>query len=141
MTTRQLGEIKVDHFNVGMAVEVTFITPDGGRPTLELFDAHGHHILSLSARWGECALVLNSNKHGWGSEERPDGFDFRSGVSCTVRVEAARDHLVIIANGKIVHRYNHRVEIKHLRRVVFKSAHDQDAKAKKAKLNTLSICY
>ena len=52
-------------------------------------------------------------------EERPQGFDFSSRVPITVRVEAAHDTLVILVNGRFIHRYRHRVDMSQIKRAHF----------------------
>ena len=106
-----MGSITVDKFNIGMAIEVTYITPDNGRPTLNLRDRSNNIVLHVNPRWEERVLVLNTHIGGWGGEERPGGFDFSSGVPITVRVEAKPEHFVILVNGKVVHNYRHRLPV------------------------------
>ena len=64
-----MGSITVDKFNIGMAMEVTYITPDNGRPTLNLRDRSNNIVLHVNPRWEERVLVLNTHVGGWGGEE------------------------------------------------------------------------
>ena len=74
----------------------------------------------------------------WGREERPSGFDFSSGVPITIRVEAQKSHLVILVNGRILHRYKHRLNINTLRLINF---HWGGSSVKPTKLINLSVYY
>ncbi|XP_011408566.2 PREDICTED: uncharacterized protein LOC105315566 [Amphimedon queenslandica] len=131
--------IMTHQFSVGRAVEVRYITPNNGRPTMDLYDAHGNILLHVNPRWDTRVLVLNTyyNKR-WGHEERPRGFDFSSGVPITVRVEAHHSHFIILVNGRILHAYRHRLNINTLRNIVFWWA---GSSAKPAKLINLSAYY
>ena len=131
--------IAIKKFYIGRAVEVRYITPSTGRPTMDLYDAHGNIILHVNPRWDTRAFVLNTfhNRH-WGREERPSGFDFSSGVPITVRVEAHQSHLVILVNGRILHKYRHRLNIATLRYINF---HWGGSSVKPTKLISLSVYY
>ena len=134
------GEVRVDNFRVGMAVEVTYITPDSGRPTLDLKDDYDNIIIHVNARWDEGHFILNTRSGGgWGHEERPEGFDFSSGVPITVRIEASNDCLMILVNGRILHLYNHRVPVTNIKRAAFhwSSGHA----SKPARLISLGFFY
>ena len=115
----QSGQIGVVNYTVGNAIEVTFVTPDYGRPTLDLLDDRGNTVLHFNPRWDEHALVLNTKCGSWGQEERPQGFDFSSRVPISVRVEAAHDALVILVNGRIIHRYRHRIDMGQIKKAHF----------------------
>jgi len=132
-----MGSISVEKFDVGMAIEVQYITPDNGRPTLNLRDGSDNIVLHVNPRWDEQALVLNSKIGGWGSEERPDGFDFSSGKMITIRVEAKAEHFCIVVNGKLIHAYKHRLPVDS----VCKADWDWNGDSKEAKLMTLSVSY
>ena len=131
--------ISINRFFIGRSVEVRYITPSTGRPTMDLRDAHGNILLHVNPRWDTRAFVLNTfhNKR-WGREERPSGFDFSSGVPITVRVEAQHSHFVIIVNGRILHRYKHRLSIGSLRHITFNWG---GSSFKPAKLISLSVYY
>ena len=114
------GEIGVLQFNEGMAIEVTYITPDYGRPTLDLKDSSGNIILHVNPRWDEGSLVLNTKYAGnWGQEERPKGFDFSSGVPVTVRVEGTNKSLDVYINGRRIHQYRHRMPMSSICKAYF----------------------
>ena len=132
-----MGSILVERFEVGMAIEVKYLTPDNGRPTLNLKDRSDNTILHVNPRWEERALVLNSHINGWGREERPGGFDFSSGVPITVRVEAKPEHLAIIVNGNLVHNYRHRLPVAS----VYKADWSWNGHRKEAKLINFSVFY
>ncbi|XP_019853532.1 PREDICTED: uncharacterized protein LOC109582911 [Amphimedon queenslandica] len=137
---RVTDSISVPRFSVGRAVEVRYITPNNGRPTMDLYDVYGNILLHVNPRWDTRAFVLNTyyKKKGWGREERPRGFDFSSGVPITVRVEAQQTYLVIIVNGRILHRYRHRLKVTTLRKAVFWWG---GSTAKPAKLISLSVYF
>ena len=106
---RSTMAIGVIDFKVGMAIETVFITPSSGRVALNLQDAQDNIYLHVNPRWDTHALVLNSRLNGtWGTEERPGGFDFSSGVPTTIRVEAFADHFKILNNGKVLQEYKYR---------------------------------
>lgn len=129
----------MDNFRPGMAVEATYITPDYGRPTLDLRDDFGNIVLHVNPRWDEGALVLNTLSGSWGPEERPQGYDFSSGVPITVRVEASNDCLTVFVNGKIVHLYKHRLPVTNIKKAHF---HWTDSNATKpARLISLGVFY
>ena len=131
--------IGIRHFFIGRSVEIRYITPSTGRPTMDLYDAHGNIILHVNPRWDTRAFVLNTfHNRRWGREERPSGFDFSSGVPITVRVEAQHSYLVILVNGRILHRYKHRLNIDTLRRIDF---HWGGSSFKPTKLINLSVYY
>lgn len=132
-----MGEIVLTKFEVGMAVEVIYITPDNGRPTMDLTDDSGNIVLHVNPRWDEKAFVLNTHKKGWGREERPHGFDFSSGVPITIRVEAKSHHFVILVNGNVIHHYKHRIPVTDVCRVHW----HWSGGPKAAKLIRLSVCY
>lgn len=133
------GEVKVDNFCVGMAIEVTYITPDAGRPTLDLKDDYGNIILHVNPRWDQGVFVLNTLRGSWGPEERPQGFDFTSGVPITIRVEASHQGLTIFVNGRVVHLYNHRMPITSLKRAHFHWSDDRATKY--ARLISIGVFY
>ena len=140
-TMAKSGEIKVEDFCVGMSVQVTYVTPDSGRPTLNLKDGSGNVILHVNPRWEEHVLVLNSCKGGsWGTEERPDGYDFSCGVPITIRCEAAQDCFNIMVNGRVIHCYKHRIAVSEVKNVSFVNAKAEDA-TKQTQLISLSIYY
>ena len=132
--------ISFPKFSVGRSVEVRYITPSTGRPTLDLYDVYGNILLHVNPRWDTRAFVLNTyiKNKGWGKEERPSGFDFSSGVPITVRVEARKTDLVIIVNGRILHYYKNRLKITDLRKAVFWWG---GSTTKPAKLINLSVYY
>ena len=132
-----MSEIGIKKFEVGMAVEVMYITPDNGRPTMNLKDGSGNIILHVNPRWDERAFVLNTLSGGWGPEERPRGFDFSSGVPITIRVEAKPEHFAIIVNGNVIHHYRHRIPINNVRSIDW----SWNGFPKEAKLIRLSVCY
>ena len=115
-----VGGIYVINFHSGMAVEVRYVTPNNGRPTMDLYDKHGNIMLHVNPRWDTRAFVLNTmiNKK-WGREERPTGFDFSAGVPITVRVEARQHHFAIVINGRIIHYYRHRLPVSTLKLIRF----------------------
>lgn len=114
------GQIDLANFGVGNAIEVTYITPDNGRPTLNLKDAAGNIVLHVNPRWDEHTFVLNTHMKGhWGPEERPPGFDFSTGVPITLRVEATNEFLLIYMNGHILHRYKHRMPVNSIKTAHF----------------------
>ena len=133
-----MGEIVLTKFEVGMAIEVRFMTPDNGRPTLDMKDNSGNIVLSVSPRWDQRVFVLNTYKqNSWGPEERPSGFDFSSGVPVTIRVEAKSDHFVILVNGNIIHDYKYRLPVTGIRNINWQWTGEQIA----AKLINLSAFY
>ena len=135
------GEISVEDFCIGMSVQITYVTPDSGRPTMNLEDRHGNVILHVNPRWEQRVLVLNTKgKGGWGHEERPSGFDFSCGVPITIRCEAAGDHFNILVNGSVIHCYKHRVPVDEVKKVTFNHANAENA-TKHAQLISLSIFY
>ena len=134
-----MSEIGINRFEVGMAVEVMYITPDNGQPTMNLKDSSGNIILHVNPRWDERALVLNTFSGGWGPEERPRGFDFSSGVPITIRVEAKPDHFAIIVNGHVIHHYRHRIPVNNICKVDWNWSSKGGSKG--AKLIKLSVCY
>ena len=113
------GQIGLANFGAGHAIEVTYITPDNGRPTLNLQDDAGNIVLHVNPRWDQHSFVLNTKKGNWGPEERPGGFDFSTGVPLTLRVEATDDALVIYINGQIIHRYKHRMPVNSIKKAHF----------------------
>ena len=132
------GEIRVPYFQVGMAIEVRYITPDNGRPTMDIIDKNNNILLHVNPRWDHRTFVLNTfHKKRWGPEERPSGFDFSSGVPITVRVEAKSTHFVILVNGRIIHHYKHRLPVNHIRRISF----HWGGKVKVAKLFCLAVYF
>lgn len=132
-----MSEIVLTKFEVGMAIEVTYITPDNGRPTMNLKDDSGNIVLHVNPRWDEKVFVLNTHKKGWGHEERPRGFDFSSGVPITIRVEAKSDHFVILVNGNVIHYYKYRIPVNDICNVDW----HWKGGPKAAKLIKLSVCY
>ena len=131
--------ISVKKFSIGRSVEVRYITPSTGRPTMDLYDARGNIILHVNPRWDTRAFVLNTfYKRRWGREERPKGFNFSSGVPITIRVEAQKSHLVVLVNGRILHKYKHRLNIATLRLINF---YWGGKKGKPTKLINLGLYY
>ena len=135
-----MGEISLTKFEVGMAIEMMYITPDNGRPTLDLKDKCGNIVLHVNPRWDQKVFVLNTNNGGWGSEERPHGFDFSSGVPITVRLEAKSDHFVILVNGNVIHYYKHRMPVTSVCSAQWHWSY-QTSGDKEAKLISLSVYY
>lgn len=112
--------VYVSSFGAGMAIEVRYITPNNGRPTLDLRDRYNNIVLHVNPRWDKKVFVLNTLHRGrWGPEERPGGFDFSSGVPITIRIEAANSGYVILVNGNVVHRYKHRLSVSSIRKIHF----------------------
>lgn len=112
--------VHVPSFEAGMAIEVRYVTPNNGRPTMDLRDGSNNIVLHVNPRWDQNAFVLNTLQNGqWGTEERPGGFDFSSGVPITIRIEAANSGYVILVNGNVVHHYNHRLSVSSIRKIHF----------------------
>ena len=134
-----MGEIGVTKFEVGMAVEVRYITPDNGRPTLNLKDDDSGNIaLHVNPRWEQKVLVLNTRKqNSWGPEEKPPGFDFSSGVPITVRVEAKSDHFAILVNGQFIYNYKYRLPLSEIHHISW----NWNGGPKEATLIDLSVFY
>ena len=133
-----MGEISVTKFDVGMAIEATYITPDNGRPTMDIKNGNSGIVLHVNPRWDKRAFVLNTYKDGsWGPEERPPGFDYSTGVPITIRVEAKSDHFVIYVNGNIIHDYKYRLPVTDIRNVVW----HWTGVPKEAKLIKLGVSY
>lgn len=122
-----MAKLKIHDFKPGMAIEVTFITPSGGRPALNLIDKPGNILLHVNPRWEQSALVLNTFCGGaWGSEERPEGFDFSIGRLMTLRVEAREDCFNIVCNGKVLHKYNYRLPVETVKKITWSDSTDCD---------------
>ena len=114
------GEIGVFQFREGMAIEVTYLTPDYGRPTLDLKDSIDNIVLHVNPRWDEGSFVLNTRCDGsWGQEERPKGFDFSSGVPITLRVEGSSTFLNVYINNRMIHQYRHRMPMSSICKAYF----------------------
>ena len=94
-----------------MAIEVRFITPNGGRPTFDLRDAAGNVMLHVNPRWDQHAFVLNSYIAGhWRKEERPGDFDLSVGVPMSIHAcGSSQQFLQDNLNGKELHHYKHRL--------------------------------
>ena len=130
--------IKVPDFQVGMAIEAHYISPDTGRPTLDLLDKAGNIIFHITPRMEEHVLILNTKiGDSWGKEERPRGFDFSTGVPITIRVEAHASHYKVLCNGELLHSFHHRMPLTNIKKVMWKGA----GSAKKAKLISLSVFF
>lgn len=133
------GEIMIPDFRPGMGIEVTYITPDYGRPSLDLKDDYGNIVLHVNPRWDQGALVLNTLSGSWGPEERPNGFDFSSGVPISVRIEASTECFTVFVNGRIIHLYKHRMPVSSVKKAHF---YWSDSHATKpARLISLSVFY
>lgn len=132
-------KVKVFDFRPGMAIEAKFLTPSEGTVVLDLFTGDDARALHLSCRWGERALVLNSHMGGsWGREERPGGFEFSSGVVATLRVEAEHGHFNVLQNGKLLHKFNHRLPVHKVKKI---SWTDSTSCAKQSKLLSITVSY
>ena len=106
------SEIGVVNFGVGNAIEVDYITPNYGRPTFDLRNITGNIVLHVNPRWDTRVFVLNSYINGqWGTDERPTGFDFTSGVPLKIRVEAKSNYFNIVVNGQVLHQYKYRLPV------------------------------
>lgn len=103
-------EIGISKFELGMAVEVMFLTPDKGQPALDLMDERNNVLLHVNPSWDQNTFILNTCNNGqWGEKECPRGFDFSSGVPVTIIAEARNDCFAILVNGRLVHYYKHRL--------------------------------
>jgi len=131
------AEIGVKDFKPGMAVKAVFITPSNGRPTMNLMDDDGNIVLHFNLRWDDKALVLNTKKGGWGSEERPDGVRFRDGKKMKICAKAKDDCFKIEVDGDEIHEYKHRMPCDCITKVTFQ----WDGSDEETKLKKLMICY
>lgn len=138
--------ITLEEFDVGFAVEGTFIAPDAGRVSLNLMeDETGETIvLHVDVRYNwyssRQVLVLNTHMDGsWGPEQRPPGFDFTSGIPMKVRVEAGPEHFRIFCNCEEVAYYKYRLTPDKVKviEMVFQDHHSTQA----AELKSLAIFY
>ena len=113
-----LQQIGVVNFDAGNGIEVKYITPNHGRPTFDLRDDMGNIVLHVNPRWDTHEFILNSFINGqWGSEEKPAGFDFTSGVPIKIRVDAKSEYFNILVNGQVLHQYNYRLSVTSVTRV------------------------
>ena len=110
--------IILDDFGVGSAVGAYYVAPNKGRVSLNLIDeAEENIVLHVDARyrWSSAvdSLVLNTYEAGvgWGSEEKPDGFDFTPGILVTVHVVAEADSFTIFCNGLLIGHYEYRLPV------------------------------
>lgn len=136
--------ITLDEFDVGLAVEGTFIAPDAGRVSMNLMDELGKTIiLHVDARYdwysSHEVLVLNTFKGSWGAEQRPPRFDFTPGIPVKVRVEAGPEHFRIFCNCEEIAYYKYRLPVTLVKviELVFQDHHSTQY----AELKSLAIIY
>ena len=137
--------ITLEEFDVGFAVEATFMAPDAGRVSLNLMDETGQNIIiHVDARYNWYSsrevLVLNTLMSGsWGPEQRPPGFDFTPGIPVKVRVEAGPEHFRIFCNCEEVAYYKYRLPADKVKvmELVFQDHHSTQA----AELKSLAIFF
>ena len=117
--------IKVKNFRPGMSIQATYESPSDGRVKFNLCDKQDNIVLHVNPRTNESALVLNTRSEGsWGKEERPGGFDFSAGAMVTVRVECQEEHFNILCNGKVIHKYIHRLPVETVKKITWETSAD-----------------
>ena len=114
-----LSQTEVYEFKIGMAVEVDYVNPTAGWTVIRLLDAEENYVLSFAARINEQAVVLNTCIGGnWGTEVRPQGYDFTPGVQQHVSLQAEQDHFIILVNNTDLQHFNYRLPPTSIKRVV-----------------------
>ena len=138
--------IVLDDFGVGSAVKMTYLAPNKGRVSLNLMDeVENSIVLHVDARydWSYSVekLVLNSYSAnvGWGSELKPQGFDFTPGILVTVRVETEADRFIIYCNDREIGQFEYRLPVTSVKKlqVIFE---DNNAE-QKAEFRSLAFYF
>ena len=118
-----LSQTEINEFKIGMAVEVDYVNPNAGWTVIWLQDAEENVVLTFSARINERELVLNTRTGGnWGTEVRPQGYDFTPGVEQHVSLQAEQDHFIILVNNTDLLHFNYRLPPTSIKRVVVQSS-------------------
>ena len=97
--------INVDTFKIGYEASYEIkAAPNTGRVSFDLIDDINQKIiLHVDARYNwyswNNVLVLNGYNGGWGTEQRPSGFDFTPGKRSVVTVRADEDGFRILQHG------------------------------------------
>ena len=108
----QAVEIGVEGLQVGMVVEADYYNPTGsGQIAFNLVQDSNNIAFHFNPRFGttQNVFVFNTLTGGtWGTEERPDGYDFGYGIRKKVRIYADSDNFKIFINDKFFHQYKYR---------------------------------
>ncbi len=77
----------------------------------------GHTAFHLNPRFYQQAVVRNTERGGWGREERHGPFPFRHSQPFEVSVHVESDRYVVSLNGHHAFDYNHRVPVNEVNRL------------------------
>ena len=128
--------IRPDTFKIGYEAGYEIkAAPSTGRVTLDLIDDTNKKIvLHVDARYkwysSNNVLVFNGYNGGWGTEQRPSGFDFTPGKSSLVTVKAETNAFHIHQNGKHIAAFQYRsgLPVTSVNRIRIRSEGNQAAK-------------
>ena len=124
-----MGDIGVDNFSIGQAIQAGYINSSDGRIGLNLMDAGDNVVLHFNPRFDQKVLVLNSKINGsWGPEEKPKGYDFDPQKSYTVDFLATEAFISISLDGKHFYDYKNRLPITSVVKVSYWSSGSNPAK-------------
>ena len=97
--------IRLDTFKIGYKTSYEIkAAPSAGRVNFDLIDEKNQKIIlhvDVRYKWYSAnnVLVLNGYNRGWGTEQRPSGFDFTPGKRSVVTVRADEDGFRILQHG------------------------------------------
>ena len=124
--------VEVESFGVGMSATAVYTAPGDGRSVVQLLDADGGVVLTMSYRFEygnnpstgepwEDILNLNTKPAGgsWGTRESVNDFYFTPGANVELTAKAEDGHFAIIANGLQVATYNYRLPVDSVKRIKF----------------------
>ncbi|XP_065892799.1 32 kDa beta-galactoside-binding lectin lec-3-like [Dysidea avara] len=112
-------------FNVGMAVEIKFTSPQSDKVVFNLHKDDQNYNLNISIKYDSNELNLNTKEGGsWPYDKKVsvgDRYDFRKGVPVTVKVEAKQGYFDISINGNHLSKFEYRSPVTDVTGAAFNS--------------------
>ena len=78
---------------------------------VDFFTASGQIALHINPRFDQNCIVRNTDRGGWGAEERSGGFPFRHNTPFEMVIIAESDHFKVSINGHHAFDYRHRIPL------------------------------
>ena len=95
-----------DEFKQGMGMEAEFTIPESGKSAILLMKDPNNYMIHVGPKWDKKILVVQTKKEAvWGNKQTIDNFDYESGGTMAVRIEAHSTSFAVYVNNKLVCKY------------------------------------
>ena len=109
-----------DEFRPGMGMEAEFTIPGSGKSSILLMKDPNNYMINVIPKWDKKILVISTKIEGeFGNQITIDNFDYASGGTMTVRIEAHQNFYAVYVNNNFVNKYAHRVPMSDIKKAKF----------------------